>query len=596
MGAARACYLRSMEGDSLQYARIHPRRPAFLAVAWLLAGACVGDSEGSTVGLSATGTASTGAGPASATETSGATTQGTGTAGTASTTGTGGATGATEATDGTGGTNGCPGICFDVGVGTAGIDMGVPPPSCKVVDGMDAVGDCTDKAPPDAFEPETQWDFTGPAGFSWSIVTPLVANLTDDNDDGEIDLCDVPDVVVVAGPEVLSDTAPSRLYVLDGATGTPHFFAPQLVQFAATPAIGDIDGDLLPEIVTVGPAGAFQLVAFEHDGTVKWNSTFTWTSAQSSAVALADVDADGDVEIIAGTNLLDHEGNLVWSNPGDTTYSASTAADLDDDGQLEILTAAGVFRADGSTYFTYPGVSGWAHPQVADLDDDGLPEVLLSTNSGFMLFEHDGTLVYGPLAPTGATFDWNRPINVHNMDDDPSAEFGAADPSHYAIYDGDGSIVWQKDIIDTSGQAGGTAFDFIGKGSAQAIYADEQTVWVFDDMGNVLMSVPHLSGTVIEYPTVADIDNDGSAELLVVSNAMWWQGTPVPFTVRAIRDVQDRWVQARRIWNQHTYHVTNVREDGTIPQFEPKHWTLLNTFRTQAQIEDGGVCKPKPEG
>ena len=48
-----------------------------------------------------------------------------------------------------------------------------------------------------------------------------------------------------------------------------------------------------------------------------------------------------------------------------------------------------------------------------------------------------------------------------------------------------------------------------------------------------------------------------------------------------IRDVEDRWIQARRIWNQHTYHVTNVREDGTIPQHEPPHWEALNTFRTQ---------------
>ncbi len=553
---------------------------------------CSGEAGGG--GASATGTGGTGAGPGSATATTGGATRGSGSGATGDATAASGT--ATAGDTGASGTGGCPGICFDVGAATGGIDMGTPPPSCKVVDGMDAVGDCTEKAPPDAFEPETQWDFTGPPGYSWSIATPLVANLTDDNDDGEIDLCDVPDVVVVAGPEVVSDVSPSRLYVLDGQTGMPHFFADQEVQLAATPAIGDIDGDQIPEIVTVGPGGPAPLVAFEHDGTVKWVSNATWTSAQSSAVALADVDADGDVEIVAGANLFDHQGNLLWSKPGDEIYSASVAADLDGDGQLEILTAIGVFRADGSTYFGYPPqVTGWAHPQVADLDDDGLPEVLLATNSGFMLFEHDGTLVYGPLAPTGATYDWNRPINIHNMDGDPSVEFGAADPSHYAIYDGDGSIVWQTSVVDSSGQAGGTAFDFIGKGAAQAIYADEQTVWVYDEQGNVLMSVPHLSGTVIEYPTVADIDNDGSAEMLVVSNAFWW-GTPVPFTVRAIRDVQDRWVQGRRIWNQHTYHVTNVREDGTIPQFEPKHWELLNTFRTQAQIENGGLCKPKPEG
>lgn len=67
-----------------------------------------------------------------------------------------------------------------------------------------------------------------------------------------------------------------------------------------------------------------------------------------------------------------------------------------------------------------------------------------------------------------------------------------------------------------------------------------------------LLSTPRLSGTGIEYPVVADIDNDGSAEIVVVSNG----GRP---PVVAIRDVEDRWIQARRIWNQHTYHVTNVR-------------------------------------
>ena len=38
--------------------------------------------------------------------------------------------------------------------------------------------------------------------------------------------------------------------------------------------------------------------------------------------------------------------------------------------------------------------------------------------------------------------------------------------------------------------------------------------------------------------------------------------------------------------------VVLVREDGTIPQFEVDSWTSLNTFRTNAQIENGGVCTP----
>ena len=76
----------------------------------------------------------------------------------------------------------------------------------------------------------------------------------------------------------------------------------------------------------------------------------------------------------------------------------------------------------------------------------------------------------------------------------------------------------------------------------------------------------------------------------MVSNSR--MGGPSSPTVQVIRDVEDRWIQARRIWNQHTYHVTNVREDGTIPRVEPKSWELFNTFRTNIQIERGALCQP----
>jgi hypothetical protein len=160
------------------------------------------------------------------------------------------------------------------------------------------------------------------------------------------------------------------------------------------------------------------------------------------------------------------------------------------------------------------------------------------------------------------------------------------------VYEADGSIVWDAPDVDSSGVAGGTAFDFLGDGIAEAMYADEQRLHVFDGNGDTLLQIDRTSVTGTEYPVVADIDNDGSAEILVVSNGF---GANFP-TVQAVRDVEDRWIQARRIWNQHAYHVTNVREDGTIPQNAKKSWEQLNTFRTNAQIEGGGVCMPQPEG
>ena len=42
--------------------------------------------------------------------------------------------------------------------------------------------------------------------------------------------------------------------------------------------------------------------------------------------------------------------------------------------------------------------------------------------------------------------------------------------------------------------------------------------------------------------------------------------------------------------------VADSVQDGTIPAIEPKSWQLLNTYRTNAQIEDGEICEPPPEG
>ncbi|MCY0987542.1 VCBS repeat-containing protein [Nannocystis sp. ILAH1] len=468
-------------------------------------------------------------------------------------------------------------------------DFGAPPSSCKVVDDMDAIGDCTDKAPPDSFEPEAQWTFTGPPGFENCIVMPLVVNLTDDNADGEIDLCDIPDVVVVAGPDQGSDVPPSRLYVLDGATGAVHFFASEMVQFGGTPAAGDIDGDGIAEIVAIEPGSGGRLIAFEHDGQVKWKSNTSWPGSQSGSIALADIDQDGDVEIVAGAKLYDHNGVEIWTRGNDSSYNASAIADLDGQPGLEVLVGGAAFHADGSTWYD-TNQFGWIFPQIANLDADPQPEVLLALDNKIELRQHDGTLVWN-FTPNGQN-DLSRPINIHDLDGDAAPEFGVSAPNFYGVYETNQALLWQAAVIDQSGQAGGTAFDFLGGGKAQAIYADEHTVWVFDEMGSPLMDTPHLSGTIIEYPVVADIDNDGSSEILVVSNTLL-NGGVVPFTVQAVRDIQDRWVQGRRIWNQHTYHVTNVREDGTIPQFEPPHWTKLNTYRTQAQIAAGGeVCIP----
>ena len=92
---------------------------------------------------------------------------------------------------------------------------------------------------------------------------------------------------------------------------------------------------------------------------------------------------------------------------------------------------------------------------------------------------------------------------------------------------------------------------------------------------------------------VADVDNDGSAELVVVSGATSFLREKAAPTVQVIRDRQERWIPTRRIWNQLNYYVTNVREDASIPQHTRPAWQVHNTFRTNVQLEAGGICRPQ---
>ncbi|MEM6997179.1 MAG: VCBS repeat-containing protein [Myxococcota bacterium] len=482
--------------------------------------------------------------------------------------------------------------------------------ACHVVGELDAVGACEDVAPPGSFEPEVQWSWTGPDGDNYSIVTPLVANLTDDNGDGSIDLCDTPDIVVVVGTSGGSPFGfPGQIYVLDGATGSEHFHIDAASNVTTTPALGDLDGDGVVEIVTAAANG--DIVAYDHEGTLLFSEPADWpyigdggtiSGYYGAAIALADVDNDGDVEIIAGNFIADHEGQTVvtFDEPAGW-WSATAAADLDGDGDLEIVLGHAAFHHDGTPAYVTDLQPGY--PQIADLDADPEPEILLVNPLGISLIDHDGTVQYQDENPTavdawpGGELDERvlmRPATVHDFDGDGGPEYAVSSREFYSVYEPDGSLLWSVPVADLSGIAAGTAFDFLGDGVPEAMYADESQLFVFDSgSGDVLLQSPRSSATLTEYPVVADVDNDGSAEIVVTSNPFAGGGSP---TVQVIRDAEDRWIQARRIWNQHTYHVTNVREDGTIPTHETPHWSLLNTYRTNAQIDASGVCDPPPQG
>lgn len=495
--------------------------------------------------------------------------------------------------------NGSTGIGGGFTSGSSGTAGGTVGPSCKVIESQgDAVPDCTESAPADSFSPEVQWTWTAPTGQG-SLITPLVANFTDDNNDGAVDLCDIPDVVVTVVEQFQSGT----MYLLSGDDGKEIFAFKSPIDPNITPALGDIDGDGLVEVVAASPSG--QLIAFENDGTLKWTGdTGGWTQIISSyctAIALYDLDGNGTVEILAAFEVFDSNGKRLFGIPGNgTEYPVETywcptptAADLDGDGKLEVLFGHKTYHADGTLYWSLNAKPG--HPHVANLDADPEPEVYLATADGISVIEHNGTVKFGPVRPTDPNVSarcWGKPGVIHDFDGDAKADMATGSCSDYSVYlmTSTATPKWSAPVTDLSGLATGTAFDFLGDGVADAIYADETKIYVYDgNTGKLELESPRTSGTLIEYPVVADVDNDGSAEIVVVSNFL---GSGSGATVTVLRDAQDRWIQARRIWNQHAYHVTNVREDGTIPKTMKKNWQLLNTFRTNSQIGANGDCDP----
>jgi hypothetical protein len=152
--------------------------------------------------------------------------------------------------------------------------------------------------------------------------------------------------------------------------------------------------------------------------------------------------------------------------------------------------------------------------------------------------------------------------------------------------------IWTKNTEDHSSRSTGSSlFDFEGDGIAEVLYADECYFRIYNgEDGSERFKIKNSSGTAREYPIVVDVDNDGKSEIVVISNEYGgsqtqcgWASPERTFGVRMFESPDNSWVRTRRIWNQHTYHVTNVNEDGSIPVNEEHNWLSYNNYRLNVQ-------------
>ncbi len=430
--------------------------------------------------------------------------------------------------------------------------------------------------------PQLEWSWDGSesatapggANFGQVSVTPTSADL---DGDGFMEII----FVASASPDG-GCCWPGYLVVLDGRTGDEVAIIddPALqLDGPSSLAVGDIDDDGLPEIIATG-VSIRELIAFEHDLSVKWRSEAI-TGTIWGSIAIANIDGEGLPEIIAGRQVLNADGQVLWSGnqaPG----SHSIAADLDLDGQMEVLAGAGVYSSDGTflwrNLLSSPGVG------VGNFDDDPFAEVVVTGRNTVQVFEHDGTMKWSKLSgDTGG-----GPPSIADYDGDGKPEIGQIAFRTYTVYDTDGRIMWQMPVLDGSASTTSTVFDLDGNGSAEVIMRDEDFFRIYRGTdGELLFQMQISSSTGGEGPMVADIDSDGQAEIVVGSteSSRFLGRTKGLFVFGGF---DGDWVRTREIWNQHTYHVTNVNTDLTIPVVERNNWLTpgLNNFRQQGYSPD----------
>ncbi len=237
-----------------------------------------------------------------------------------------------------------------------------------------------------------------------------------------------------------------------------------------SPAIADLDGDLVPEIVQ--PALNDSVYAFHADGSRVAGWPIHVGARSFSSPAIGDVDNDGELEIAIGSNfervwLVEADGTIMDGWPQVLTLEGDfppspVLADIAGDGFLEVVLVG----SDGEVIVRdYQGLAlpGWpqqinaycaSSAAVADIDGDPGMEIVVGSHDGRVYcFDADGDLLRGWPIQTEAEIFSSPAVADLDGDGDNEVIVGSMDTIVYAwdcegdYDDGDG-VQWGMFLHD----------------------------------------------------------------------------------------------------------------------------------------------------